>query len=1085
MSRFKTSIVSTVAEGDKTTFVWRVGQVRNVSFGECVKSPVVRVGEKSFWQARYFPKGFTDPDYASIYVTSIDCELKGPDGEDPTKITESAFATVTVKATPKPRNPEAEPKVKAKEKSEQADDDDDDDGDKSIESLSTKKSEKPESKKDSKKGSKAGSKKSAGSKRDGSKRDAGVAEAPADAGGGGPPPVVPVEKELSQMYTNLESSWGFEKMLDIGLLYKWSEGWMNDYGEGKEGDNNKANTQDGFINFEVVVLAVAKIKMDPPYPDNDVTEKGALRTFWVVHDLKRLCQNIGPGKKLSSQVFDNDGDWYLQLYPSGYHGNTKENKIDDTPDKKYMSLYLHSSPKQVELGHVMKQRFRLGLKKYNPGETDQFNPKGYDGVWFPNKDFVSKLHPSSNIEAPIHKGCPALPWGSACMALFVWKARVFGKRYFVPLSIFEVGRDEHKLYPPMPPADDGSQVWEPDDETQAKEFVAGDWNKGGSVCFVLEMMNTDDVAFQSGHMLHYVPNFGAPTDNRCNDSNADISSGKVVCYECGKGYTKDATTYQARMEEYGYEIGREYILDILMREEEHWVDGFLKAVNFSDKINQGVKYLTKQVSSWRIALKKPEEGHVEAIGGGEGEEEEEEEDEDEPKKNPSQQEQKKILKEKLLQDQFETNMAALRKDVEDAHFSKPVCAKCFASRAKLTHPSTQMFFANEPALWAKMRAFKTADEANKGSEIVKVSKKIISDPMFINTPKQVPSKWECPDQNEITSFGAQSSDKINPKNACVDLLDYKLALWDFGTVENSKAMKKVGAVLAPKVQVTMEPPPNPPLLGPDAVEMLTWCGNFRYNWKNKLKLMEDKYHELDNPKDGLFKKVSWNTKDLKDLEKAKHKIPLPEPPESVTKDNEGTKDDNKAKMYMNRWKALNGDPDTNARVAMTLVRGNMWLEPLELTRQCCGRVNGMGINPLENDDATREAFCDVRFDTGTSAVQTHCLWSGKIYCPSCANFKGLLPEFVLPPDSEEELMFTISYESQFYRSFTPSGRIQPVSKKPPEPERVKITPLPEEEEDPPDIFEMAGEWLKANVPVCGKTMAKSVEDIKGFVDPDG
>jgi len=163
MSRFKTSIVSTVAEGDKTTFVWRVGQVRNVrqvgsctaaavqsnnfpvldvlivnstpacctysspqyltvhclyaiySFGECVKSPVVRVGEKSFWQARYFPKvspchlpslntllwlrlitierwllntgvcclchvdwlqGFADPDYASIYVTSIDCELK-------------------------------------------------------------------------------------------------------------------------------------------------------------------------------------------------------------------------------------------------------------------------------------------------------------------------------------------------------------------------------------------------------------------------------------------------------------------------------------------------------------------------------------------------------------------------------------------------------------------------------------------------------------------------------------------------------------------------------------------------------------------------------------------------------------------------------------------------------------------------------------------------------------------------------------------------------------------------------------------------------------------------------------------------
>ena len=26
------------------------------SFGSCIKSPVVRVGERSFWQARYFPK---------------------------------------------------------------------------------------------------------------------------------------------------------------------------------------------------------------------------------------------------------------------------------------------------------------------------------------------------------------------------------------------------------------------------------------------------------------------------------------------------------------------------------------------------------------------------------------------------------------------------------------------------------------------------------------------------------------------------------------------------------------------------------------------------------------------------------------------------------------------------------------------------------------------------------------------------------------------------------------------------------------------------------------------------------------------
>ena len=163
----------------------------------------------------------------------------------------------------------------------------------------------------------------------------------------------PVVKELSMMYTNLESSWGFEKFLDMGKLYKWSEGWMNDYGEGKEGNENKSGTQDGFINFEIVILAVSKIRMDPPYHAEHVTPKGCLRTFWTVHELKRLCENIGPGKKLSSSVFDNDGDWYLQLYPSGYHGNTKTNSTEDPPEKKFISLYLHSSPKQVLVQNLM------------------------------------------------------------------------------------------------------------------------------------------------------------------------------------------------------------------------------------------------------------------------------------------------------------------------------------------------------------------------------------------------------------------------------------------------------------------------------------------------------------------------------------------------------------------------------------------------------------------------------------------------------------------------------------------------------------------------------------------------------------
>ena len=41
---------------------------------------------------------------------------QGIDGEDPTLITQSAFATVTVEATPKPRNPERETRERERER---------------------------------------------------------------------------------------------------------------------------------------------------------------------------------------------------------------------------------------------------------------------------------------------------------------------------------------------------------------------------------------------------------------------------------------------------------------------------------------------------------------------------------------------------------------------------------------------------------------------------------------------------------------------------------------------------------------------------------------------------------------------------------------------------------------------------------------------------------------------------------------------------------------------------------------------------------------------------------------------------------
>jgi len=41
-------------------------------------------------------QGFTDPDYASLYITSNDCEMDEGDADNPDKITTQAFASIKV-----------------------------------------------------------------------------------------------------------------------------------------------------------------------------------------------------------------------------------------------------------------------------------------------------------------------------------------------------------------------------------------------------------------------------------------------------------------------------------------------------------------------------------------------------------------------------------------------------------------------------------------------------------------------------------------------------------------------------------------------------------------------------------------------------------------------------------------------------------------------------------------------------------------------------------------------------------------------------------------------------------------------------
>jgi len=82
-------------DGDKGEFIVQFGCVKKLSFGESISSKPVPIGGNK-WKVVYFPKGFTDPDYASVYVCNVDCDMDEGDADDADKITSKAFATVQV-----------------------------------------------------------------------------------------------------------------------------------------------------------------------------------------------------------------------------------------------------------------------------------------------------------------------------------------------------------------------------------------------------------------------------------------------------------------------------------------------------------------------------------------------------------------------------------------------------------------------------------------------------------------------------------------------------------------------------------------------------------------------------------------------------------------------------------------------------------------------------------------------------------------------------------------------------------------------------------------------------------------------------
>mmetsp|Transcript_17323 Transcript_17323/g.14209 ORF Transcript_17323/g.14209 Transcript_17323/m.14209 type:complete len:470 (+) Transcript_17323:152-1561(+) len=465
------------------------------------------------------------------------------------------------------------------------------------------------------------------------------------------------------------------------------------------------------------------------------------------------------------------------------------------------------------------------------------------------------------------------------------------------------------------------------------------------------MMVTDDICATVQHMLHEVEEFGHKQE-KCADTQEDLKGNKVICYHCGLAFCKEVTNYQARMEEYGYEVGREYISDILMREDEHWFDGVLKAVNLPDKIDQAIKSITARMSKMRMVTEDTQE-----------EEDEDEEDEDpDPDDVDDALEKKKILKERERQQYFEERIKNLRLEVEDSHFSKPICSKCAEKRKML-----------------------------QACNVV-----------FANQPDKVRSTWQCPDQNALATVLADGSCIIVPMTA------------------RAKGAKS----------------------------------NFRKGWKKVEELIGGKYASMHKAMSVI--NVPAGSANHAADEWIKKKLP-------------------KADLVRNDQ----ADPSTKpGRNAMTLVRGNRFVEPLELCVQCNGRVNEDGVTPEDDEDAPRDVFCDVRFDVRNPPPRIYCLYSGKVFCDFCANpekYKVPLPQFEALYDKEGEKEpepKQVCFDAKVAMGAT-IQRLQPESKMPEE-EIIAKRPgaIPEEDEDDSDPFEI----LK-KIPCFGNMIYDKIDEL--------
>jgi len=582
---------------NKTTFTWTVGRFRRLGMGECV-SKTVKAGKTQQWRVSFYPKGFSDPENVSFFVTNV-----GLEGGEDTIV--KACITISVKI------PEATAK-----------------------SATGKNKQKPKSttkpnQKDSKE-----------------------------------PPVL--RKRLNKTFTVVDHTFGFDNFAAQDCLFSLKNGLVWDVP-----GNDSANTISGKISFQVDIHEFGALQLDPPELFAEVDAKGWQRVEWVLKDVQGLIQKVGPGQLLASDDFKANGQWYLNLYPNGYR----------VEGGGCMSVYLHLARQQVERGVFLKRKIRFGIKRANPLGQELYERLG---------------------ECP--DGDAFYPPNSSLTAIFSSAQKTAGKQLFLPHSLLQKGRTLQNV--------NSKELGTDARALLQQEFVAGKYSSAGAVTLVLDILVSDMEEGQVQQMLHMTPSFQNDAFGVCGATGRKFgiaplfggASGKPYpCYMCGRQVSVDLLQVDpcSRLPEFGYEIGRDGIMDVLLREagSVDWLRLPLKELRLSVRDwvartvanSKPLRDLRHGMHTVEERLRVVEAKLRAAARPGllcEGEAPSDSEEDEDSKPVVCRREMIRNEREMHLQRQAQERLSLLRQRVEDAHFAKPVCSFCLeACRFKVELPT--------------------------------------------------------------------------------------------------------------------------------------------------------------------------------------------------------------------------------------------------------------------------------------------------------------------------------------------------------------------------------------------------------------